>query len=145
MWTLHKSVITFHICGSLSYFFKHSKNHSDESTDDVDLLHHALYKWVLDCELKLVLFQGGVECHYVCVKTEEICLNSLEELVQAKLGNHSMCFVTVYRKHCLGKHKCTLNQITVLLLLPLSSKLLYFHQNLLDIGQELIFNLLILV
>jgi hypothetical protein len=60
-------IVTFeeHIVGS--DFFEHPVNHSDKASNQINFIHDIGNEWVFSNELKLILHQGIVECHYVSI------------------------------------------------------------------------------
>jgi hypothetical protein len=57
MWAGHKRVVSaLKLCFACD-FFKHSKNHSDEPSDHVNLLHDISNEWVFSCKVELIKLQ----------------------------------------------------------------------------------------
>ena len=51
MWALHKRVICTLKLRFTGNFLKHSKNHSDEATDDINFFHDISNEWILPSEV----------------------------------------------------------------------------------------------
>jgi len=69
---LNKCVIALAISVALSDLFENSEDHTDKAADNVDLLHDALDERVLLSELQLVLLQGVVEGHDICIQSKHV-------------------------------------------------------------------------
>ena len=136
MWASDKRVVSALKLCFACHFFKHSKNHSDEPSDHVNLLHDVSNEWVFSCKMELIKLKRIVEAQNICIEGDHLLLDDSIELVDASVHDLFLDFIVANGEHYLGKHKCTFKGITIYLLLPLSGELLDLVQNRLNVIEK---------
>jgi hypothetical protein len=136
MRTLHKRVIcALKLCFT-SDFLKHSKNHSDESTDDIDFLHDVSNKRVLSGEVELIQLKRVVKVQNICVERDHLLINNCVEFCQTGFNDSFLHFVVSDGKHDLSEHERALQGVAVERFLTLGRQELNLVQNGLDVVVE---------
>jgi len=90
---------------SASDFIQHSFYHSDEATDDVNLLHYATNYIVFTGQLQLILLQRQVQCKNILVKGLHLEINYLVQLYHAYLMGLHVDVIALDRKYDFGDHE----------------------------------------
>ena len=136
MWTWYKRVIcALKLCFA-SNFLKHSKNHSDESADDVDLLHDVSNKWIFPGKMQLIKLQRVIEIEDICIEWDHLLIYHGIQLADASLNYSFLGLIVSDGKHNLCEHERTLQGVTVEALLALGRQMLDLVEHRLDIVEK---------
>ena len=129
VWATDEGVVAWRVRGPGSDLLQHSVHRLNEATNDVNLVHDVADDWVLSCELKLVFLERGVQGYEICVKGVHVVIYNLVLELHASLIDHDVGVAVVDGIHDFNQHKCTLYNVSILMLLTRSREIADLLQN----------------